>query len=65
MLALTTFCGFHPLKMLTHPLGLFPTEKKDDLMWCDRVRLAKDVWALHPEKAPRDTVQCMNALYRL
>jgi hypothetical protein len=33
--ALTTFCGYHPLEMMMHPLGLFPAEKRDDLMWCD------------------------------
>jgi hypothetical protein len=32
---LTTFCGFHPLEMSTHPIGLFPAEKEDDLMWKD------------------------------
>jgi hypothetical protein len=31
--------------MATHPIGLFPTEKEDDLMWTDRVDHAKDVWA--------------------
>jgi hypothetical protein len=35
MHVLTTFCGFHPLEMSTHPIGLFPTEKEDDLMWKD------------------------------
>lgn len=47
--ALTTFYLFHPLEMLMHPLGLCLTERKDDLMWRDRVRHAKDVWALHPK----------------
>ena len=28
--ALTTFCGYHPLEMMMHPLGLFPTENRDD-----------------------------------
>jgi hypothetical protein len=28
--ALMTFCGYHPLEKMMHPLGLFPTEKKDD-----------------------------------
>jgi hypothetical protein len=32
---LTTFCGFHPLELSTHPIGLFPTEKEDDPMWMD------------------------------
>jgi hypothetical protein len=45
---LTTFCGFHPLEMSTHPIGLFPAEKEDDPMWNDRVEHAKDVWALYP-----------------
>jgi hypothetical protein len=45
---LTTFCGFHPLEMSTHPIGLFPAEKEDDPMWKDRVEHAKDVWALYP-----------------
>jgi hypothetical protein len=26
-----------------HPLGLFPAEKKDDPMWCNRVSHVKDV----------------------
>eukprot|EP00267_Zea_mays_P040498 XP_008680402.1 uncharacterized protein LOC103655424 [Zea mays] len=29
---------------------LFPIEKMDDLMWCDRVCHTKDVWALHPDQ---------------
>ena len=29
MKTLTTFCGYHPLEMVMHPLGLFPAEKKD------------------------------------
>jgi hypothetical protein len=29
---LTTFCGFHPLELSTHPIGLFPAEKEDDPM---------------------------------
>jgi hypothetical protein len=41
---LTTFCGFHPLELSTHPIGLFPTEKEDNPMWNDRVEHAKDVW---------------------
>jgi hypothetical protein len=32
---LTTFCGFHPLELSTHPIGLFPAEKVDDPMWKD------------------------------
>jgi hypothetical protein len=43
---LTTFCGFHPLELSTHPIGLFPTEKEDNAMWKDRVEHAKDLWAL-------------------
>jgi hypothetical protein len=43
MKTLTTFCGYHPLEMVMHPLGLFPAEKKDDPMWCNRVRQVKDV----------------------
>jgi hypothetical protein len=27
---LTTFCGFHPLELSTHPIGLFPAEKEDE-----------------------------------
>src|SRR5688500_20087870 len=34
---LTTFCGFHPLELATHPIGLFPAEREDDPMWKDRV----------------------------
>jgi hypothetical protein len=44
---LTTFCGFHPLEMSTHPICLFPAEKEDDLIWKDRIEHAKDVWALY------------------
>jgi hypothetical protein len=40
---LTTFCGFYPLELSTHPIGLFPTEKEDDPMWKDRVEHAKDI----------------------
>jgi hypothetical protein len=29
---LTTFCGFHPLELATHPIGLFPAEREDDPM---------------------------------
>jgi hypothetical protein len=32
---LTTFCGFHPLELSTHPIGLFPAKKEDDPMWKD------------------------------
>jgi hypothetical protein len=62
---LTTFCGYHPLEMLMHPLGLFPAEKRDDPMLCNRVSHVKDVWAMHPNQVGRITVQCMSALYRL
>jgi hypothetical protein len=48
-----------------HPLGLFPVEKKDDPMWCDRVSHVKDVWAMYPDLVGRVTVQCMSAMYRL
>jgi hypothetical protein len=63
--ALTTFCRYHPLEMMMHPLGLFPTEKRDDLMWCNRVNHVKDVWAMHPDQVGKITVQCMSALYCL
>jgi hypothetical protein len=43
--ALMTFCRYHPLEMMMHSLGLFPAEKRDDPMWCERVRHAMDVWA--------------------
>jgi hypothetical protein len=43
MKTLTTFCGYHPLEMVMHPLGLFRAEKKDDPMWCNRVSHMKDV----------------------
>jgi predicted nuclease with TOPRIM domain len=65
MKTLTTFCGYHPLEMVMHPLGLFPIEKRDDPMWCNRVSHVKDVWAMHPDQVARITVQCMSALYRL
>jgi hypothetical protein len=29
MKTLTTFCDYHPLDMVMHPLGLFPAEKRD------------------------------------
>jgi hypothetical protein len=62
---LTTFCGFHPLELSTHPIGLFPVEKEDDPMWKDRVEHAKDIWALYPGQTAHLTVRCMDALYRL
>jgi uncharacterized coiled-coil protein SlyX len=62
---LTTFCGFHPLELSTHPIGLFPAEKEDDPMWKDRVEHAKDIWATYPGHTAHLTVRCMNALYRL
>jgi hypothetical protein len=62
---LTTFCGFHPLELSTHPIGLFPAEKEDDLMWKDRVEHAKDIWAIYPGQTAHLTARCMNALYRL
>jgi outer membrane murein-binding lipoprotein Lpp len=62
---LTTFCGFHPLELSTHPIGLFPAEKEEDPMWKDRVEHAKDVWALYPGHTTHLTVRCMSALYRL
>jgi hypothetical protein len=54
--ALMTFCGYHPLEMLKHPLGLFPAEKRDDPMWCNRVSHAQDVWAMHPNQVRRIAV---------
>jgi hypothetical protein len=54
--ALTTFCRYHPLEMMMHPLGLFPAEKRDDPMWCNRVSHVKDVWAIHPDQVGRITV---------
>jgi uncharacterized coiled-coil protein SlyX len=65
MKTLTTFCGYHPLEMVMHPLGLFPAEKKDDPMWCNRVSHVKDVWVKYPDLVGRITVQCMSVLYRL
>jgi hypothetical protein len=62
MKTLTTFCGYHPLEMVMHPLGLFPAEKRDDPMWYNRVSHVKDVWE---RTVGRITVQCMSALYRL
>jgi hypothetical protein len=65
MKTLTTFYGYHPLEMVMHPLGLFPTEKRDDPMWCNRVSHVKDMWAMPPDQVGRITVQCMSTLYRL
>jgi hypothetical protein len=65
MKPLTTFYSYHPLEMVMHPLGLFPAEKRDDPMWCNRVSHVKDVWAMYPDLVGRITVQCMSALYRL
>jgi hypothetical protein len=62
---LTTLCGFHPLELYTHPIGLFPAEKEDDPMWKDRVEHAKDIWALYPGQTAHLTVRCMDALYHL
>jgi uncharacterized coiled-coil protein SlyX len=62
---LTTFYGFHPLELSTHPIGLFPAEKEDDPMWKDRVEHAKDIWALYLGQTAHLTVRCMDALYRL
>jgi hypothetical protein len=65
MKTLTTFCDYHPLEMVMHPLGLFPAKKRDDPMWCNQVSHVKDVWAMHPDQVGRITVQRMSALYRL
>jgi hypothetical protein len=65
MKTLTTFCGYHPLEMVMHPLGLFHAEKRDDPMWCNQVSHVKDVWAMHPDQVGRITVQCMSALCHL
>jgi hypothetical protein len=54
--AMTTFFEYHPLEMMMHLLGLFPDENRDDPMWCDRVRHAKDVWAMHPDQVRRITI---------
>jgi hypothetical protein len=62
---LTTFFGFHPLELSTHPIGLFPVEKEDNPMWKDRVEHAKDIWAIYLGQTAHLTVRCMNALYRL
>jgi uncharacterized coiled-coil protein SlyX len=65
MKTLMTFCGYHPLEMVMHPLGLFPAEKRDGPMWYNHVSHVKDVWAMYPDLVGRITVQCMSALYRL
>jgi hypothetical protein len=65
MKTLITFYNYHPLEMVMHRLGLFPAEKRDDPMWCNRVSHVKDVWAMYPDLVGRITVQCMSALYRL
>jgi hypothetical protein len=54
MKTLTTFCGYHPLEMVMHPLGLFPVEKKDDPMWCNSVSHVKDVWEMYPDLVGSD-----------
>ena len=56
MKTLMTFCGYHPLEMVMHPLGLFPAEKRDNPMWCNRVSHVKDVWAMYPDLVGRITV---------
>jgi uncharacterized coiled-coil protein SlyX len=65
MKTLTTFCGYHPLEMVMHPLGLFPADKREDPMWCSHVSHVKDVWAMYPNLVGRINIQCMSALYRL
>jgi hypothetical protein len=65
MHALTTFCGFHPLEMTTHPISLFPAERENDPVWKDRVDHAKDVWAIYHRPTVRLTVRCMIVLYHL
>jgi hypothetical protein len=62
--ALTTFCGYHSLEMMMHPLGLFPAEKMDDLMWCDRVATPR-MCGMHTDLVGRIIIQCMSVLYRL
>jgi hypothetical protein len=56
MNTLMTLCGYHPLEMVMHPLGLFPDEKKDDPMRCNRVSHVKDVWVMYPDLVGRITV---------
>ena len=53
MKTLTTFCSYHALEMVMHPLGLFLAEKRDDPMWCNRVNHVKDVWAMYPDLVGR------------
>jgi hypothetical protein len=53
---LTTFCGFHPLELSTHPIGLFSAEKEEDLLWKDRVEHTKDVCTLYPGQTAHLTV---------
>jgi hypothetical protein len=65
MKTLMTFCGYHPLEMVMYPLGLFPAERRDEPMWCNRVSHVNDVWAMYPNQVGRITIQCMSALYRL
>jgi hypothetical protein len=62
MKTLTTFCGYHALEIMMHPLGLFPAKKRDDPMWCNHVSHVKDVWAMYPDQVGRITIQCMSAL---
>jgi hypothetical protein len=62
---LTTLCGFHPLEMPSHPIGLFSAEKEDYPMWKARVDHDKDVWALYPGHTAQLTVRCISALYHL
>lgn len=49
MWAPMTFCKYHPLNVLTRPIGLFPSIQGDDPMWGDIMDHAKDTWALHPK----------------
>jgi hypothetical protein len=65
MKTLMTFCDYHPLEMVMHPLGLFPAKKRDDPMWCNNMSHVKDMWAMYPDLVGRITFQCMSALYRL
>jgi hypothetical protein len=64
MHAPTTFYGFHPLEMTTHPIVLFPDEE-DDPVWKDRVHHAKGMWAIYPRPTARLAVWCISALYHL
>jgi hypothetical protein len=54
--ALITFYGYQSLEMMIHPMGLFPAEKRDDPMGCNRVSHVKDVWAMHPDQVGRITI---------